>query len=118
MIEHLHQAGKNSVEAFERARSLMPGGVNSPARAFGAGGGTPLFIDRAEGPYLFDIDGNRYIDYIGSWGPMILGHRPPMVIEAIERAIARGTSFGAPTEAESELAEQNVDAVPSVETER
>ncbi|KAA5543884.1 glutamate-1-semialdehyde-2,1-aminomutase [Roseiconus nitratireducens] len=93
----------------------MPGGVNSPARAFGAVGGSPLFIDRAEGPYLYDIDGNRYVDYIGSWGPMILGHRPPQVIEAIERAIAKGTSFGAPTEAESQLAEQIIDAVPSIE---
>ncbi|MCO8121945.1 glutamate-1-semialdehyde 2,1-aminomutase [Stieleria sp. TO1_6] len=93
----------------------MPGGVNSPARAFGAVGGTPLFIDRADGPYLYDIDGNRYIDYIGSWGPMILGHRPPAVIEAIEKAIAKGTSFGAPTKAESRLAHQIIDAVPSIE---
>jgi glutamate-1-semialdehyde 2,1-aminomutase len=93
----------------------MPGGVNSPARAFGAVGGTPVFIDRADGAYLFDIDGNRYIDYIGSWGPMILGHRHPEVIAALERAIAHGTSYGAPTEAESELAERIIDAVPSVE---
>ena len=93
----------------------MPGGVNSPARAFGAVGGTPLFIDRAEGPYLFDIDGRRFIDYIGSWGPMILGHRHPVVVEAITKSIERGTSFGAPTEAESRLAQQIVDAVPSVE---
>ncbi len=93
----------------------MPGGVNSPARAFGAVGGTPLFIDRAEGPYLFDIDGRRFVDYIGSWGPMILGHAHPEVIEAIIKAAERGTSFGAPTEAESMLAEQIIDAVPSVE---
>ncbi|PNY37373.1 glutamate-1-semialdehyde-2,1-aminomutase [Rhodopirellula baltica] len=93
----------------------MPGGVNSPARAFGAVGGTPLFIDRADGPYLYDIDGRRYIDYIGSWGPMILGHRHPAVVQAIEAAIAKGTSFGAPTEAESQLAEQIIDAVPSIE---
>ncbi|HBV63134.1 MAG TPA: aspartate aminotransferase family protein, partial [Rhodopirellula sp.] len=78
----------------------MPGGVNSPARAFGAVGGTPLFIERAEGPYLFDIDGRRYLDYIGSWGPMILGHAHPEVIEAITKAAQRGTSYGAPTEAE------------------
>ena len=109
------RAGEKSVRAFEAARQLMPGGVNSPARAFGAVGGTPLFIDRAEGPYLYDIDGNRYIDYIGSWGPMILGHRPEPVIEAIQKALERGTSFGAPTEAESRLAQQIVDAVPSVE---
>jgi glutamate-1-semialdehyde 2,1-aminomutase len=93
----------------------MPGGVNSPARAFGAVGGTPLFIDRAEGPYLYDIDGRRLIDYIGSWGPMILGHAHPEVIEAIVKAAERGTSFGAPTEAESELAQQIIDVVPSVE---
>lgn len=94
---------------------LMPGGVNSPARAFGAVGGTPLFIDRAEGPYLYDLDGRRYLDYIGSWGPMILGHANPEVIEAVIRAAERGTSYGAPTEAESQLAEQIIEAVPSVE---
>ncbi len=107
--------GMKSGEAFTRACKLMPGGVNSPARAFGAVGGTPLFMDRAEGPYLYDIDGRRYLDYIGSWGPMILGHAHPEVIEAITRAAQRGTSFGAPTEAESELAEQIIEAVPSVE---
>ena len=104
-----------SQAAFERAGKLMPGGVNSPARAFGAVGGTPLFIDRAKGPYLYDIDGNQLIDYIGSWGPMILGHARPEVLEAIARAAERGTSYGAPTEAESELAELIVAAVPSVE---
>jgi glutamate-1-semialdehyde 2,1-aminomutase len=93
----------------------MPGGVNSPARAFGGVGGEPIFIDRAEGPFLFDIDGNRYIDYIGSWGAMILGHNHPSVLEAVERAVRRGTSFGAPTEAESELAELIIEAVASVE---
>ena len=93
----------------------MPGGVNSPARAFGAVGGTPLFIDHAEGPYLYDIDGRRLLDYIGSWGPMILGHAHPEVIDAIIRAAQRGTSYGAPTEAESELAEQIIAAVPSIE---
>lgn len=107
--------GPNSRSAFERARKLMPGGVNSPARAFGAVGGSPLFFERAEGPYLFDIDGRRYLDYIGSWGPMILGHAHPDVVAAITRAAQRGTSFGAPTEAESGLAEQIIDAVPSVE---
>ena len=93
----------------------MPGGVNSPARAFGAVGGKPLFIERAAGPYLFDLDGNRLIDYIGSWGPMILGHAHPAVIEAIVKAAERGTSYGAPTEAESELAELVVQCVPSIE---
>ncbi|MCA9138281.1 MAG: glutamate-1-semialdehyde 2,1-aminomutase [Planctomycetales bacterium] len=115
MTEPRRYAGEKSVAAFEKARKLMPGGVNSPARAFGAVGGTPLFIDHADGPYLFDIDGNQFVDYIGSWGPMILGHRPPVVIEAIEKALAKGTSYGAPTEAESKLAEQIIDAVPSVE---
>ena len=100
---------------FERACGLMPGGVNSPARAFGAVGGEPVFIDRADGAYLFDIDGNRYIDYIGSWGPMILGHNDPRVVAALESAIRRGTSYGAPTTSESDLAQLIVDAVPSVE---
>jgi len=104
-----------SREAFARALQLIPGGVNSPARAFGGVGGEPIFFDRAEGAYLYDLDGNRYIDYIGSWGPMILGHRPPPVLAAVEAALHRGTSFGAPTEAESELAQQIVEAVPSIE---
>ena len=93
----------------------MPGGVNSPARAFGGVGGEPVVIDRGEGPYLFDVDGNRYVDYIGSWGPLILGHACPPVIEAIKTALDRGTSFGAPTEAENELAELIVTAVPSID---
>lgn len=101
--------------AFARAKQLIPGGVNSPARAFGGVGGEPLFIARAQGAYLFDIDGNRYVDYIGSWGPMILGHAHPVVNQAVQEAAARGTSFGAPTEAESELAELIIQAVPSVE---
>jgi len=104
-----------SVAAFERAQRLMPGGVNSPARAFGAVGGSPIFIDHADGAYLFDIDCNRYLDYIGSWGPMILGHRHPAVIAALTDVLALGTSYGAPTEAESELAERIIDAVASVE---
>ena len=101
--------------AFARAKGLMPGGVNSPARAFGGVGGEPIFFERGEGAYLFDLDGNRYIDYIGSWGPMILGHNHPQVLEAVCQAAARGTSFGAPTEAESDLAELIVAAVPSIE---
>jgi glutamate-1-semialdehyde 2,1-aminomutase len=106
---------QRSLAAFERASRLMPGGVNSPARAFGAVGGKPLFIDRARGPFLFDIDGNQLIDYIGSWGPMILGHAHPAVLEAIIHAAERGTSFGAPTEAESALAELVIECVPSIE---
>ncbi|MEM7314780.1 MAG: glutamate-1-semialdehyde 2,1-aminomutase [Planctomycetota bacterium] len=104
-----------SHEIFQRACQLMPGGVNSPARAFGAVGGEPIVIERGEGPYLWDVDGNRYIDYIGSWGPMILGHVLPEVRDAVVAAVDRGTSFGAPTEAENKLAELIIDAVPSVE---
>jgi len=101
--------------AFDRARSLIPGGVNSPARAFGGVGGEPIFFARADGQWLTDIDGTTYLDYIGSWGPMILGHRHPRVVAAIETALQTGTSYGAPTEAESKLAELIIDAVPSIE---
>ncbi|MFM9057543.1 MAG: glutamate-1-semialdehyde 2,1-aminomutase [Planctomycetaceae bacterium] len=104
-----------SHEAFARARRLIPGGVNSPARAFGGVGGEPIFFASAQGQRLTDIDGNHYLDYIGSWGPMILGHRHPRVVAAIERALATGTSFGAPTEAESRLADLIIAAVPSIE---
>ncbi len=106
---------KLSHEAFQRALRVMPGGVNSPARAFGAVGGEPIFFDRAEGAYLVDLDGNRYLDYVGSWGPMILGHRHPDVVAAVEAALGRAMSFGAPTEAETELAELIIQAVPSIE---
>lgn len=105
----------SSHAAFARARSLIPGGVNSPARAFGGVGGEPIFFRQAQGQWLTDIDGNRYLDYIGSWGPMILGHRHPRVVAAIEAALANGTSYGAPTEAESRLAELIIAAVPSIE---
>jgi len=101
--------------AFDRAKRLIPGGVNSPARAFGGVGGEPLFFARADGQWLTDIDGRRYLDYIGSWGPMILGHRHPRVVAAIADALERGTSFGAPTEGESRLAQLIVACVPSVE---
>ncbi len=100
---------------FERARVVIPGGVNSPVRAFRAVGGTPRFIARAAGPHLFDAEGKRYIDYIGSWGPMILGHRHPAVEEAVHRAVDQGLSFGAPTEREIELAEEILKHVPSME---
>ncbi len=112
---HNSSKRQRSAAAFARAKQLMPGGVNSPARAFGGVGGEPVFFERGEGAYLFDIDGNRYIDYIGSWGPMILGHNHPQVLAAVQQAAARGTSFGAPTEAESELAELIIAAVPSIE---
>jgi glutamate-1-semialdehyde 2,1-aminomutase len=101
--------------AFARAKQLIPGGVNSPARAFGAVGGEPIFIARGEGGYLFDIDGNKYIDFIGSWGPMILGHAHPRVVEAAIEAARNGSSYGAPTERESELAELICEAMPAVE---
>src|SRR5262245_59477238 len=104
-----------SREAFQRACRLIPGGVNSPARAFGAVGGQPLFIARGEGPYLYDLDGNQYLDYVASWGPLILGHAHPRVVHAVEEAVRRGASFGAPTEAESQMAELIIDAVPSIE---
>ena len=106
---------QRSQQIFARAKQLMPGGVNSPARAFGGVGGEPIVMDRADGAYLFDVDGNRYIDYIGSWGPMILGHGHPQVRAAVHAAVDRAMSFGAPTEAENELAELIVAAVPSVE---
>jgi len=106
---------EKSRAAFARAKQLMPGGVNSPARAFGGVGGEPIFFERAEGAHLFDLDGNRYIDYVLSWGPMILGHAHPVVLMAVEAAMRRGTSFGAPTLAENELAELIIEAVPSVE---
>ena len=104
-----------SIAHYQRACRSIPGGVNSPARAFGAVGGEPLIIERGEGPYLYDLDGNRLIDYVGSWGPQILGHRHPGVMEAIEGALRMGTSFGAPTRLETELAELVVEAVPSIE---
>lgn len=100
---------------FEQARRVIPGGVNSPVRAFKAVGGVPLFIDHGAGAHIFDADGNRYIDYVGSWGPLILGHAHPRVVEAVKRAAERGTSFGAPTEAEVRLAELVIEAMPSIE---
>src|SRR5262245_55039696 len=104
-----------SREAFQRACQVIPGGVNSPARAFGAVGGQPIFIARGEGAYLIDIDGNRYLDYVGSWGPLILGHCHPHVVRAVEEAVRRVASFGAPTERQTELDELIRAAMPSVE---
>ncbi len=105
----------NNAELFARAQRSIPGGVNSPVRAFRAVGGTPRFIARAQGSYLWDVEGKRYVDYIGSWGPMILGHGHPAVLDAVLKAAADGFSFGAPTEREIELAEVIVAHVPSVE---
>ena len=100
---------------FKEAQKLLPGGVNSPVRAFKGVGGEPIFIDHANGPYLYDVDGQRYLDYVQSWGPMILGHAHPAVVEAVIEASKRGFSFGAPTQAENELAKLVIECVPSLE---
>ena len=104
-----------SQQLFAEAQTLLPGGVDSPVRAFRAVGGQPLFIDRAEGAYLIDVDGNRYIDYVLSWGPLILGHAHPHVVQAIAEAAARGTSYGAPSPLELDLAKLIMQFVPSIE---
>ena len=104
-----------SEEMFARARQVIPGGVNSPVRAFRAVGGQPVFIDHGAGAYLYDVDGNQYIDYVGSWGPLIFGHAHPQVVAAVTQVAQRGTSYGAPTEAETRLAELVIEAVPSIE---
>jgi glutamate-1-semialdehyde 2,1-aminomutase len=104
-----------SEELLRRAQQIIPGGVNSPVRAYRAVGGTPPFIARGEGSHIYDADGNEYIDYVGSWGPLLLGHRHPEILAALERALAIGTSFGAPTEQEVELAAAICEAVPSIE---
>src|ERR1041385_5628054 len=96
---------KKSEQLFERASAVIPGGVNSPVRAFRAVGGNPLFIERGEGAYLYDADGDRYLDCIGSWGPLILGHAHPRIVAAIQAQLSRGTTFGAPTELEVRLAQ-------------
>ncbi len=106
---------RSSAELFARAQRVIPGGVNSPVRAFKAVGGDPVFFARAEGPYLYDVDGNRYIDYVGSWGPMILGHTNPEVLAAITEAAYAGTSFGAPTEREVRFAELLTEVMPSLQ---
>ena len=107
-----------SIKLFEKAQHLIPGGVNSPVRAFRSVGGQPRFIKRAKGARLYDLDGNTYIDYVLSWGPMILGHASPTVVSAIKNAAERGTSYGAPTELEVELADRIRDAFPSMEKSR
>lgn len=107
-----------SIKLFDKAQHLIPGGVNSPVRAFRSVGGQPRFIKRAKGARLYDLDGNTYIDYVLSWGPMILGHASPTVVSAIKNAAERGTSYGAPTELEVELADQIRDAFPSMEKSR
>jgi glutamate-1-semialdehyde 2,1-aminomutase len=104
-----------SKSLFERASRVIPGGVNSPVRAFRSVGGSPVFIQRAEGQYLYGADGAKYTDYIGSWGPMILGHAHPQILSAITEAIPKGTSYGAPTELEVRFAEKLISLYPSIE---
>src|SRR5437762_12916355 len=106
--------GKNSDKLFERAQELIPGGVNSPVRAFRAVGGTPPFIEQAQGSRIFDVDNLQYIDCVGSWGPMILRHGHRYVVEAVTRAATKGFSFGAPTAGEIEPAEMIIAAMPSI----
>ncbi len=105
----------NSTAAFAKACQFIPGGVNSPARAFGGVDGQPIFIAKGEGAYLIDVDGNRYLDYCGSWGPLILGHAHPRVVQAVTEALTRGATFGAPTELETQLAELITQLMPSIE---
>ncbi len=104
-----------SRELYDAARKVIPGGVNSPVRAFRGVGGNPLFIDHAKGPYVWDVDGNQYIDYVLSWGPLVLGHAPDAVVEAIREQAGRGTSYGAPTMLETQLAELVISLIPSIE---
>ena len=111
-LTHAPTPTTQSAALFDRARAVTPGGVNSPVRAFNAVGGTPRFIERAEGPYLVDVDGTEYVDLVGSWGPMLLGHAHPEVLEAVHQAVARGTSYGTPTRPEVELAEEIVARTP------
>ena len=100
---------------FEQAKKTIPGGVNSPVRAFNGVGGSPLFIEKANGAYIYDADGKAYIDYVGSWGPMILGHNHPKIRAAVLAAVENGLSFGAPTELEVQMAEKVISMVPSIE---
>jgi len=106
---------QKSIELFQQAQQLFPGGVDSPVRAFRAVGGQPLFIERGEGPYLYDVDGNRYIDYVLSWGPLITGHAHPKVVEAVQQAAQKGTSYGAPSPLEIELARRVMAFMPNIE---
>ncbi|MFC5496082.1 glutamate-1-semialdehyde 2,1-aminomutase [Caenimonas terrae] len=119
MTQNTEKSGAAAVDRnqqlFDRARQVIPGGVNSPVRAFRAVGGTPRFVQRAQGAYFWDANGKRHIDYIGSWGPMILGHGHPAVVEAVQKAVLEGFSFGAPTEREIELAEEILRLVPSMQ---
>src|SRR5687767_13211947 len=103
---------QRSQELFSQAKEIMPGGVNSPVRAFGSVGGTPRFMSRGEGAYLWDEDGNQFLDYVGSWGPLIHGHAPKRVLDGVREQLERGTSYGAPTALEVEMAQAVIDAMP------
>src|SRR5689334_22063677 len=103
-----------SIALFQQAQELLPGGVDSPVRAFRAVGGQPLFIERGEGPYLYDVDGNRFIDYVLSWGPLILGHAHHDVVLALQKAAEKGTSFGAPSPLEVQLAQLVLNFMPRI----
>src|SRR5215208_6666904 len=118
MLDYIQMSTSNSTQSeqlFAAAQNIMPGGVNSPVRAFRGVGGTPRFIRSARGALMTDVDGRTYIDYVGSWGPMILGHGDGEVLTALHKVLGRGTSYGAPTELEVEMAEEIIDAVPSIE---
>ena len=106
---------KKSQDLFEQAQKIMPGGVNSPVRAFKNVNSSPIFIKSAKGPYLYDVDDNQYVDFIGSWGPMILGHSNPRIIKAVEEQLQLGTSYGAPTEGESKMGQLVTSVMPSIE---
>jgi len=106
---------EKSRQAFAKAQKVIPGGVNSPVRAFRSVGRDPVFIDRGEGAHIWDIDDNRYLDFVGSWGPLIVGHAHPDVVAVLKRVAERGTSYGAPTEVETVLAEEVLKAYPSME---
>ncbi|MGF7185582.1 glutamate-1-semialdehyde 2,1-aminomutase [Desulfitispora alkaliphila] len=111
----MHHGYQKSVNLFEDAQKVIPGGVNSPVRAFKGVGGDPVFIDRGKGSKVYDVDGNEYVDYVASWGPLILGHLHPSAVKALEDCLQKGTSFGAPTELETEMAELLIDIMPSIE---
>src|SRR5688500_11125839 len=115
MADKIGRSKSNSESAFLRAKQVMPGGVSSPVRAFKAVGGNPIFIREGEGCMISDVDGNQYIDYVASYGPLIVGHANEQVVAALSKAIGRGTSFGAPTESETQLASLIISALPSIE---
>nr|MDA8235239.1 aminotransferase class III-fold pyridoxal phosphate-dependent enzyme [Clostridia bacterium] len=111
----MHKGYQKSIELFEEAKEVIPGGVNSPVRAFKSVGLNPVFIEGGNGSKIYDVDGNEYIDYVGSWGPLILGHANPQVIQSVQVAVENGLSFGAPTEIEVEMAELITQLMPHIE---